>query len=291
MNIEKFRGGWAIPDNEVISFYKNIDYSNVLIDKNPAIEFIYNFDKYIMSSKENKLFGLDEFKHKTFVHGTCLSFEAFWMRHHNRRFKCFKGEFFYHQANWKKFHRWDYIDDKGVSFNDAVVISLPFSDYCTEHSKMREVLDECEKLKVPVLIDCAYYLITKDINFNFSEYNCITDITFSLSKGFYRADKLRAGIRYSKLFYDDYVDIMNQYDAVSYLSAYVGNKIVTNFPPDYAITKFRDKQLKFCKDNNLVPSDCVIFAFGSDKYEQLKRETGVNRLCISDQIGDRIDEK
>ena len=59
MNIEKFRGGWAIPDNEVISFYKNIDYSNVLIDKNPAIEFIYNFDKYIMSSKENKLFGLD----------------------------------------------------------------------------------------------------------------------------------------------------------------------------------------------------------------------------------------
>ena len=34
------------------------------------------------------------------------------MRHNKRRFKCFKGEFFYHKDNWKKYHDCDYIDEK-----------------------------------------------------------------------------------------------------------------------------------------------------------------------------------
>jgi hypothetical protein len=67
-----------------------------------------------------------------------------------------------------------------IQTNDAVVISLPFSDYGKEHPRMREILDECEKWEVPVLIDCAYYVIARDINFDFSKYSCIEDITFSL---------------------------------------------------------------------------------------------------------------
>jgi hypothetical protein len=82
-----------------------------------------------------------------------------------------------------------------IQTNDAVVISLPFSDYGKEHPKMREILDECERWEVPVLIDCAYYVIARDINFDFSKYSCIEDITFSLSKGFHSATRLRAGIK------------------------------------------------------------------------------------------------
>ena len=46
---------------------------------------------------------------------------------------------------------------------------------------------------------------------------------------------------------------------------------------------YHELKYKFCYDQ-------ILYNF-NDKYEQLKRETGVNRLCISDQIGDRIDEK
>jgi hypothetical protein len=65
-------------------------------------------------------------------------------------------------------------------------------------------------------------------------------------------------------------------------------KLLSYFPPDYAVNKWKDKQLEFCKDNNVKPSDCVIFAFGGDEYKELNRGTEVNRLCISYQIGDKL---
>jgi len=39
----------------------------------------------------------------------------------------------------------------------------------------------------------------------------------------------------------------------------------------------------------LKPTDCVPFAFSSDgQYNDLNRGTDVNRLCIADQIGDKV---
>ena len=36
------------------------------------------------------------------------------------------------------------------------------------------------------------------------------------------------------------------------------------------------------------PTDCVSFAFGGDEYQDLNRGTEVNRLCIADEIGDKV---
>ena len=117
---------------------------------------------------------------------------------------------------------------------------------------------------------------------------CIEDITFSLSKGFHLSNRLRGGIRYSKKYYDDNIHIYNEWNQYSHLSAYLGMKLLSYFPPDYAVNKWKDKQLEFCKDNNVKPSDCVIFAFGGDEYKELNRGTEVNRLCISYAIGDKL---
>jgi hypothetical protein len=46
--------------------------------------------------------------------------------------------------------------------------------------------------------------------------------------------------------------------------------------------------LEYCEEHNLTPSDCVPFAFGGDEYVDLNRGTVVNRLCIADQIGDKV---
>jgi hypothetical protein len=301
MNVDKFRGGKGIPDLEVKWFYGNINSEAIyhLLSGNEWKHGIYNgvnygkifvdkFDKWIGNSKLNNLKGLDTYEYRSFVAGTSQTFDSFWMRHHNKRFRCFIGEFFYHKANWKKFHKWELIDNDDIDVNDAVVISFPFSDYGKEHPRMREVLQECEELDVPVLIDCAYYGIAKDLNFDFSDYTCIEDITFSLSKAFYNGNKLRAGIRYTKEFKDDNIDIMNEWGQMNHLGAYVGTKLLEKFPPDYAMNKFRERQLEYCEKNNLEPSDCVVFAFGGDKYKELNRGTEVNRLCLADEIGDKI---
>ena len=290
MDIDKFRGGRAIPDLQVKSFWKNIDadeLSNVITNNtNTAETFVDTFDEWIRGSKLNNIKGL--LNYKTFIAGTSQAFDTFWMRHHNRRFRCFKGEFFYHKANWKKFHKWEYLDVGSIQSKDAVVISYPFSDYCKEHPQMKNILDDCKKLKVPVLIDCAYYVIAKDLDFDFSNYSCVEDIVFSLSKGFYQANKLRAGIRYSRYFRDDNIDMYNEWEQLNHLGAYLGTKLLNEFPSDYAVNLFRDRQLKYCEEHNLTPADCVSFAFGDDEYQDLNRGTEVNRLCIADQIGDKV---
>ena len=290
MDIDKFRGGRAIPDLQVKSFWKNIDadeLSNVITNNtNTAETFVDTFNEWIRGSKLNNIKGL--LNYKTFIAGTSQAFDTFWMRHHDKRFRCFQGEFFYHKANWKKFHKWEYIDNRDIAWGDAVVISYPFSDYCKEHSEMKNILDRCEKSKVPVLIDCAYYVIAKDLDFDFSNYSCVEDIVFSLSKGFYQANKLRAGIRYSRYFRDDNIDMYNEWEQLNHVGAYLGTKLLNEFPPDYAVNLFKDRQLKYCEEHNLKPADCVSFAFGDIKYNDLNRGTDVNRLCIADQIGDKV---
>jgi|TARA_B100001964_G_scaffold203603_1_gene232715 hypothetical protein len=295
--VKLYKGGNAVPDLEVVDFWKESlkDLTDVILTDqysfpNTGEIFVDKFDKYIKASKLNNLKGLNSYKHRSYVHGTSQTFDSFWLRNHDKRFRCFKGEFFYHKASWKKFHTWCYLEDDHIQTNDAVVISLPFSDYGKEHPRMREILDECERWEVPVLIDCAYYVIGEGINFDFTEYDCIEDITFSLSKGFHLSNRIRAGIRYTKEYYDDNIHMYNEWRQYSHLSAHLGTKLLSHFPPDYPVNKWRDKQLKFCKKHNFKPSDCVIFAFGGDEYKELNRGTEVNRLCISYLIGDKIDE-
>jgi len=288
MDIDKFRGGRAIPDLEVIELYNEVfDVSHVLT-KDDKYDFISLFDNHIQSSKLNQLIGLDDFQHKTFTAGTSQSFDSFWMKYHDRRFRCFEGEFFYHKANWKKFHNWSYLDYDEIRKGDAVIISLPFSDYCTEHPKMKSTLSQCSLLDVPVLIDCAYYGIASGVDFDLSKYDCIKEVTFSLSKTFYNANRLRAGIRYAKDFADDNIDIMNEWGQINHISTYIGKRLLEAFEPDYTFNKFRKKQEEYCKLHNLKPTDCVSFAFGGDEYSGLNRGADVNRLCIADQIGDKV---
>ena len=67
MDIDKFRGGRAIPDLEVIELYNEVfDVSHVLT-KDDKYDFISLFDNHIQSSKLNQLIGLDDFQHKTFT--------------------------------------------------------------------------------------------------------------------------------------------------------------------------------------------------------------------------------
>ena len=85
---------------------------------------------------------------------------------------------------------------------------------------------------------------------------------------------------------DDNIDMYNEWKHLNHMGAYLGTKLLEEFPPDYAYNKFLGKQMKYCEDNNLVPAHCVSFAFGKEEYKDLNRGTDVNRLCISDQIGD-----
>jgi hypothetical protein len=278
------RNALPIRNPEVLDFISKTDTKNFftksLLDLSIREKFIHEYFKWIQSSKLNKLHGIKKFKNLSYVHGTSQSFDFFYAEHKKRRFRCFKGDFFYHALSWKRNYKFSYLDNGKLRKNDAVIISIPFSDNGYIHDMTSQVLDECDSLDIPVMIDLAYFNLVRDLNFNFNRPS-IKSITFSLSKGFYPLDRLRIGIRCKREFTDDPIDIFNSFDMFNKAGAGLGLKIMKRFSPDYNQKKFGKKQMEICSKFGLEPSKCVIFGLGGNEFKEFNRGAKWNRVCIS----------
>ena len=161
------RSALPIRDPEVLSFIKKIDvnhfFTKSLQDLTIRERFIKEYFKWIQTSKLNKLRGIKKFKHLSYVHGTSQSFDFFYAENNKRRFRCFKGDFFYHALSWERNYRFSYLDDGNVRKNDAVIISIPFSDNGFLHDRTLDVLEKCDLLDVPVMIDLSYYNLVREL--------------------------------------------------------------------------------------------------------------------------------
>jgi len=277
-----------IKDPEIFSFIKKIDRNNfftkALQDSKLKDVFLQEYFKWIQTSQLNKIRGIKKFKHLSYVHGTSQTFDNFYAENKTRRFRCFKGDFFYHVLSWKRNnYKFSYLDNQKVEKNDAVIISVPFSDSGSIHPDMDQVIERCNKLNVPVLIDMAYYNLARDIKFSLDEPS-ISTITFSLSKGYILLDRLRVGIRCKKYFTDDPIDIFNSFDMFNKAGAALGLKIIKNFSADYLQKKFYKKQNEVCTKFNLEPSKCIVFGLGDKSFSKFNRGARWNRVCISNLL-------
>jgi hypothetical protein len=243
--------------------------------------YIEKYRQWILSSKLNQITGLENFPIAAYSNGTTESFDKFYLKHSQRRFRCFRGEYMYHQVAWRNyFPNWQFLDDGPILENDAVVISLPFSDYGYEHPKMQEILDVCNELGVPVLIDCAYFGICGNISFNFT-HPAISDITFSLSK-FLPVAHLRIGIRFTRKDDDDSLLVCHKTQYINRTGAAVGLSIFDTYTPDDIYAKYRPAQVNLCDQLGVTPSNCVIFGIDYDNiYPEYNRGTSTQRLSLS----------
>lgn len=280
-----YKNAGPINDPEVIDFLKKCltDGVSSLYDDQVHNNFLSNYVNWIKSTKNNQITGIDSFTKFCFSNGTSESFDKFYMRNKNKRFRCFKAEYIYHRLAWRNsWPDWQYIEDSPLSENDAVIISLPFSDTGDEHYGMKNVLDQCDKLGIPVLIDCAYFGVCNNIIFDFS-HDCITDVVFSLSKTFPVAH-LRIGMRLTRTDDDDTLFVHNKIGYVSRLSSFIGNQLVTKFTPDYIYNKYQNKQFDLCNDLAITPSKCVLFGIGDNSWNQYNRGGTTNRVCLNSHL-------
>jgi hypothetical protein len=136
-------------------------------------------------------------------------------------------------------------------------------------------------LGVPVLIDAAFFGVCANQHYDFS-HPAIQEVVFSLSKSF-PVNALRIGIRFSKEDFEDGMQIYHSTQYVNKLSAAIGLKLMTSRSPDTTFTKWRTKQLEFCNQLELDPSDTVLFGIDtSHKYDHYNRGSmQTNRLCFS----------
>jgi hypothetical protein len=281
-------GAQPVVDFKVKNFIETLNCSADLFNINLKHEFVNNFVEWIESSRNNKLSGLANFNYKTVVAGTAQTFDHFYWQHKKKRFRFFCGEFMYHSAFLKNGGDWCFLEDARLDKNDALIISVPFSDSGSQRNDMDFFLHNCTALNIPVLLDFAYYPCAKNINIDLDCYPCVETVTFSISKAFYGAEYLRAGIRLQRINNDDGIDVLNHVNMINRVSLSIANSLIKTYTVDHNWNEYSMIYEKVCKDLNLTQTDCIMFGLGGEEYQRLNRGGAHNRVCISEYIGREI---
>jgi hypothetical protein len=267
----------AIRDYKAVAV---IDQTKLDLNLDLTDEFCENYKKWISKNTLNTIQGLDDFPFACYSNGTTEAFDKFYIKHRTRRFRCFKGEYVYHRLVWRNsWPDWAWLDDECLDPNDAVVISLPFSDTGGKHRLHEALLEQCTEKGIPVLVDCAYFGICANIDFNFN-HPCITDITFSLSKVFPVAHA-RIGMRLTRIDDDDGMFVTNKIGYINRFGPQLGLELISKFDADYVFNKYRQKQLDLCLRYKVTPSNTVLFAIGDSTWSEYNRGTDTNRLSFN----------
>lgn len=275
--------GIFLPEHqEFFNLKENI--ADILKKNSIFDDFKSRYVAWLKKSNYNFITGLDNFD-CDFSAGVTQALENFILFYKDKvkTFCFYQGEYFLGPliCNYNNL-KWKWIKDiNELNEGDAFVISFPFCDTGNPHDHTVVSLQRCEKLNIPVFLDCAYWNLAKGF-FMQCDFNCIKIVAFSLSKAF-PVPHLRIGVRFSR---KDYYDSQKLHDKICYnnkLSAYIGLKIIDNYHPDWFFDTFNDLYNKIIKKFKLKSSQSICFADGNEDWQEY------NRRNLADVYGIKID--
>lgn len=242
-------------------------------------EYLHTYKKWISLTKLNRVYGLERFQRLDLINGTTQTFDEAYLKYAARRLRVFRGEYAYHRRVVKNNL---FLEDGPLENNDYVIVSMPFCSSGDLHGGMAGMLDQAAELKVPVIIDCAYFGTCYGITFDFN-HPAIESVSFSLTKGL-GLGYIRSGIRFSNL--QDHFPIcqQNDYNHTVLAAAQIGIYMMQNLSPDYIPEKYREMQNDLCADLNLIPSKCVHIALGDEKWQAYRVDEAFNRVGLAKLI-------
>lgn len=247
-----------------------IDY-NLSYDLKSYYEFIKSYENWIYSTNQ-PVGGLPG---KPFiVSGITDAFNQLYSLY--KTIGIFDGEYGYHKL---------VLNDRvttDLEKADCIVISHPFSaNGMGAHEKIN-IADSYQK---PIFIDCAFFGVCHNINFDFSKYKNIHSVCFSLSKTFGTGFN-RVGLLYTKDKFP--VTIYNKWNYPLISNTKQHKMLIEQRSPDWAFNTFKQKQLEICKELNITPSNTILFGYtSSPKYNNFKRGY-TNRICISSLLNEKV---
>jgi hypothetical protein len=274
-------------ETRVIDMITKQIYSGCLNDVDINQKFLDRYWHWNQQTINNDIIGIDRFQFRDFTQGTTETFNVFCLSHCDRRLRTFRGEYMYWSiVNQQYFKEFAYLEDQELLPTDVVAISLPFANNGGAHPDMTEILEKCNRLKIPVLIDCSYLHLAGGLVFDFS-HPCIQVIAFSLSKAFPGAGHLRIGMRLTAEKMSDPISVYNGNNYTNRLSAAVGLEYINGYSPDYNYNQYRSTQIEFCRQLEVDPSPTVVFGLSTVKYPEYNRGGKENRLCFSQYLKSR----
>jgi hypothetical protein len=162
-----------------------------------------------------------------------------------------------------------------LSKADVIIVSHPYSaDGMSSHDKLK-IADSYNK---PIFVDCAFFGICHNIDFDFTPYKNIHSVGFSLSKTFGTGWR-RVGLLYT---IDKYPStVYSDWDYHFIPGAEHHYELIDKMSPDEMVHKYLATQLQICSELEVVPSNTIIFGLDyTTKYSKFKRGN-VNRLCLT----------
>lgn len=219
-------------------------------------EYISVFSKWIHSSTMNRITGLDQFTNTDVIVGTTQTFDESYYTYSNKRLRVFNGEYGYHRRNVDDVASLD--NDNGayvpLAENDWVIVSVPFCGTGDTHQHYKAMLDDAERLGVPVVVDCAWFGTCQNIHIDVRS-PAIVSVSFSTSKGIGMGN-MRTGVRYSNLATGS-IRQQNAYRHLVFSNMQLGIYQMKKFSPDFIASKYHAAYRGVCDQYGLAPTNCL----------------------------------
>lgn len=259
-----FSSGNSIKDPEVIEFVQNQNINRHLLNPWVVQEFEQQFKSWISSGTRYRLHNFDLFQYTGFSAGSQESFINLYLVNKDRRFRIFKGDYWWHIDIWNSVGiSWAFIEDDDLKPNDMCICSYPFALTGDKHQNFDWLVDECNRVGIKLLVDFIYLPNSNDaVDIDLSA-ECIEQITFSLSKTF-PVQCAKIAVRMCKNKPSDPLQISNDENICNRLGAGLALDIINAFPVDYNVTKYQDQQQHWCNKLGLTATKVVHFGRGDD---------------------------
>jgi hypothetical protein len=272
-----FSSGNSIKDPEVIDYIQTLKLSEFLLDPWTIQKFEKDFPNWIAQCQNYKLRNFELMKYIGFSAGTQESFLNYYLMNNNKRFRVFKGDYWWHMDIWTKTGiRWEYIENDDIKAGDVCICSYPFALIGDKHPYFDWLIAECNHKNVDLMVDFIYLpnsINAVDIDLS---ADCIKEITFSFSKTF-PVQAAKIAVRMRKTKPQDPMQMSNDENICNRLSAGLAHKIIQKFPVDFMVQKYLDKQSYWCSNLGLRKTKVVHFGLGDD-YTTFGRNTS-NSWC------------
>lgn len=250
-------------------------------------EFLDYYPKWIKSSRLNSIAGLNAFPYRFVSLGCTQALDEFhfWCLQNNKRIRMFRGEYPYNRdcINFK-WHE-DFVDDHPLREGDALIISVPFSGSGDIHPNWNKIIEDCNKLDIPVIVDCAFFGTCRDIKINLNE-DCIQSVVFSTTKGL-SCGNYRNGIQFTKIN-SGHLSIQNEWHHGIHLNVSLGLFLMKKFNPDFLVEKYIDSYKEVCKLFSLKETKCIHLALGDNQWNHFTRDGRFNRIGLKNPIRDHF---
>jgi hypothetical protein len=157
------KGARPVKLSKVFDHYQTHQFRNIEL-----YDYAELWRSWLTSTKLKTVIGLDAFGYSDYTCGTSQTFDHFVIKNASREIAVLRGDFQYHACIARP-NQFTYIDDK-VHSGQALIISLPFSDFGFEHPKFKSILNQCNQLAVPVCLDLAYWGVAKNVHIDLKLY-------------------------------------------------------------------------------------------------------------------------